>query len=309
MVGRQQHPVPRRARFSRSAAAWRSPAPRSADLPRDLLTWHANAHVRWAAFGTDSRLYAYRYDLQTLYDITPAGVGALDSAGCGGRLRAGRLWRGGLRHRARSGGYRTCRHIGHHGATSGRWTPSGRICWWCRPRTGICSRWSPLDARHGGCGGGWRTGPEPRRDRHRPAACGAAGGRRRPAQHCVERSGEPQRLGADGVEPRRLETAGDPGLCDDRLQGQRWRADLHQQRRAQNDLCRHALRLRHHADCDRLRADVTACGGRHWFVPGVAGLADVLGLQWKRASHALRCWRLVFQPRQPPSPDDQPGVR
>ena len=52
-----------------------------ADLPRDLLTWHDNAHVRWAAFGTDSRLYAYRYDLQTLYDITPAGVGALDPPG------------------------------------------------------------------------------------------------------------------------------------------------------------------------------------------------------------------------------------
>jgi len=49
--------------------------------PRDLLTWHANNKVRWAAFGTDNKLYAYRFDLQTLYDITPAGVGALDPPG------------------------------------------------------------------------------------------------------------------------------------------------------------------------------------------------------------------------------------
>jgi hypothetical protein len=51
------------------------------DIPRDLLTWHDNHHVRWAAFGTDSKLYAYRFDLQTLYDITPTGVGALDPPG------------------------------------------------------------------------------------------------------------------------------------------------------------------------------------------------------------------------------------
>jgi len=51
------------------------------DLPRDLLTWHDNARVRWAAFGTDSKLYAYRFDLQTLYDITPSGVGPLDPPG------------------------------------------------------------------------------------------------------------------------------------------------------------------------------------------------------------------------------------
>ena len=51
------------------------------DLPRDVITWHDNARVRWAAFGTDSKLYAYRYDLQELYDITPAGVGPLDPPG------------------------------------------------------------------------------------------------------------------------------------------------------------------------------------------------------------------------------------
>lgn len=51
------------------------------DLPRDLLSWHDNAKARWAAFGTDSRLYVYSFDLQTLTDITPAGVGPLDAPG------------------------------------------------------------------------------------------------------------------------------------------------------------------------------------------------------------------------------------
>ena len=37
--------------------------------------------VRWAAFGTDSKLYAYRFDTDVLYDITPAGVGPLDPPG------------------------------------------------------------------------------------------------------------------------------------------------------------------------------------------------------------------------------------
>jgi hypothetical protein len=50
-------------------------------LPRDLLTWHDNTRVRWAAFGTDAKLYAYRFDVQTLYNITPAGVGPLDPPG------------------------------------------------------------------------------------------------------------------------------------------------------------------------------------------------------------------------------------
>ena len=52
-----------------------------ADLPRDLLTWHDNTMTRWAAFGTDSKLYAYNCDLQVLTDITPAGVGPLGAPG------------------------------------------------------------------------------------------------------------------------------------------------------------------------------------------------------------------------------------
>ena len=52
-----------------------------ADLPRDLLTWHDNTMTRWAAFGTDSKLYAYNFDLQILTDITPTGVGPLGAPG------------------------------------------------------------------------------------------------------------------------------------------------------------------------------------------------------------------------------------
>ena len=49
--------------------------------PRDVLTWHDNSKIRWAAYGTDDKLYAYRFDTDTRYDITPAGVGALDPPG------------------------------------------------------------------------------------------------------------------------------------------------------------------------------------------------------------------------------------
>jgi hypothetical protein len=51
------------------------------DHPRDLLTWHDNNHVRWAAIGTDTKLYAFEFDTQTLHDITPAGVPALGPPG------------------------------------------------------------------------------------------------------------------------------------------------------------------------------------------------------------------------------------
>lgn len=51
------------------------------DPIRDLLTWHDNAKVRWAAYGTDQKLYAFRFDTDTLFDITPTGVGPLDPPG------------------------------------------------------------------------------------------------------------------------------------------------------------------------------------------------------------------------------------
>jgi len=51
------------------------------DHPRDMLTWHDNAGVRWDVAGTDSKLFAYRFDTHVLTDITPAGVGPLDPPG------------------------------------------------------------------------------------------------------------------------------------------------------------------------------------------------------------------------------------
>ena len=50
-------------------------------LCRDLLTWHDNNHVRWAAIGTDTALYAFRFDTQQMYTISPAAVGALEPPG------------------------------------------------------------------------------------------------------------------------------------------------------------------------------------------------------------------------------------
>ena len=49
--------------------------------PRDVLTWHDNNYVRWAAIGTDNKLWVYRFDTQTLTDITPDGVGPLAPPG------------------------------------------------------------------------------------------------------------------------------------------------------------------------------------------------------------------------------------
>lgn len=48
---------------------------------RDVLTWHDKSYKRWAAIGTDAKLWAYDFDEKTLYDITPAGIGGLDPPG------------------------------------------------------------------------------------------------------------------------------------------------------------------------------------------------------------------------------------
>ena len=44
------------------------------DVPRDVITWHDLSYQRWAAYGTDTHLYAYCFDTQTQYDITPTGA-------------------------------------------------------------------------------------------------------------------------------------------------------------------------------------------------------------------------------------------
>lgn len=48
---------------------------------RDALTWHDNSGRRWAAAGTDAKLWVYNFDLQQSWDITPAGVGPLEPPG------------------------------------------------------------------------------------------------------------------------------------------------------------------------------------------------------------------------------------
>ena len=49
---------------------------------RDVLSWHDNAGVRWAAVGTDDRrLFVFNLESQTATDITPDGVGPLEPPG------------------------------------------------------------------------------------------------------------------------------------------------------------------------------------------------------------------------------------
>lgn len=48
---------------------------------RDVLTWHDNSYSRWAAMGTDAALWAYNFDTQVLYNITPASVPGLEAPG------------------------------------------------------------------------------------------------------------------------------------------------------------------------------------------------------------------------------------
>ena len=44
------------------------------DPPRDIVTWHDNSYQRWAAYGTDTKLFAFCFDTRVLYDITPTGA-------------------------------------------------------------------------------------------------------------------------------------------------------------------------------------------------------------------------------------------
>ena len=50
------------------------------ELPRDLLTWHDNAHIRWAAYGTANFLMAYRFDTKVTYPIL-SGLASLGEPG------------------------------------------------------------------------------------------------------------------------------------------------------------------------------------------------------------------------------------
>ena len=86
-----------------------------ADLPRDLLTWHDNAHVRWAAFGTDTKLYVYRFDLQELTDITPTGVGPLDPPGALDGYGLGDYGAEAYGTARDAGDIGTAGHLSHHG--------------------------------------------------------------------------------------------------------------------------------------------------------------------------------------------------
>jgi hypothetical protein len=79
--------------FDMNLMRWRGgqaqPVGGSASLPgaigdspgRDVLTWHDNSGRRWAAMGTNTKLFVYNFDTQAIFDITPDGVGPLELPG------------------------------------------------------------------------------------------------------------------------------------------------------------------------------------------------------------------------------------
>ena len=79
--------------FDMNLMRWRQgvaqPVQGSAELPaaigdapvRDVITWHDNLGRRWAAMGTDNKLFVYNFELQAIWEITPSGVGPLEPPG------------------------------------------------------------------------------------------------------------------------------------------------------------------------------------------------------------------------------------
>ena len=51
------------------------------EVPWDIITWHDNDGERWAAYGTTTKLWAYKFSNQARHDITPAGVGPIERPG------------------------------------------------------------------------------------------------------------------------------------------------------------------------------------------------------------------------------------
>ena len=98
------------------------------DVPRDVVTWHDNSYQRWAAFGTDTHLYAFCFDTKVLYDITPTGAPPILPPGYASGYGLGFYGDGVYGISSPTGG-----PIGPPGILAGptdwwRWTPSAS-CW------------------------------------------------------------------------------------------------------------------------------------------------------------------------------------
>lgn len=74
------------------------------DVPRDVITWHDNSYKRWAAFGTDTHLYAYDFAAMTHYDITPTGAAPILPPGYSSGYGLGNYSSGVYGHSAPTGG-------------------------------------------------------------------------------------------------------------------------------------------------------------------------------------------------------------
>ena len=276
------------------------------DAIRDIITWHDDNYVRWAAYGTDQKLYAYRYDLQTRYDITPAGVGPLDPPGAlvgYGLADYGESTFGTTRDPADIGPQDIAATMGDRWSmdTFGKLllvvpTQDGKLFVW-DPSTptavAVVVAEAPVNNK-----GVIVT------DQRSVVLLGAGGDPRNIAWSDQEdiHMWVPDITNLAGAQQLQTQAY---VMCAMRV-GRR-HADLDHQRPAQDEVCWPALRLWHCADRLGLRADVVAGAGVDRLVRRVARAADVLGLFRQRAATAFGCRRLVLLAAQ--SSDARPGVR
>jgi hypothetical protein len=245
-----------------------------ADLPRDMLTWHDNAKVRWAAFGTDTKLYAYRFDLQQLHDITPAGVGPLDPPGAlvgYGMADYGEDAYGTSRDAADIGPQDIAASMGD------QWSLDtfGEDLLIVPTQDGHLFRWSPLTPT-----------VLPVLNATAPTEC----------QGVIVTDQRHVVLLAAGGDPRNI-------AWSDQENPDVWVPDVTNLAGSKllqtQSYAMAAIRLRHCADRLGLRADFAARCGQYRFVRHVAGCAVMVVIQWECPAAAMPCRGLVLLAGQP----------
>ena len=236
-----------------------------ADVPRDVITWHDNSYQRWAAFGTDTHLWAFCFDTQVLLrhhaDRRAADPAArLCLAATASASTAMASMASAARPAARSA------LPAFSAKATDWWTMDtfGELLVVVPTQDGHLYSWDPTTPSVPRHAGAECTDRQPRRDRHRSAPGGAVWRRRRSARYRLVRPG-----GHDGLDGRCDQPGGDQGAGDQAtaltaVQGRRGHHAVHHQRRASDELCRATVCLWHHPDRCRLRADLAACGGWRW---------------------------------------------
>ena len=115
-------------------------------IPRDIVTWHDNKYQRWAAFGTDTNLYAFLFDTGTLYIITPTGAptGSCRRATSSGFPASGAMAMASTASAKLSRWPdRTSRTARRSRPTGGRWIPSAKLLVVVPTQDGHLYVWDP----------------------------------------------------------------------------------------------------------------------------------------------------------------------